>query len=57
SGQTPEQVEQIREKAINDGNTKKAEKTVKNLLEKAKKADTDQKKSVMIWKIKKLNYI
>ncbi|CAG8595597.1 15665_t:CDS:2 [Gigaspora margarita] len=35
--QTSEHVEQIEKKVINDGNTKKAEKTVKNLLEKAKK--------------------
>ncbi|CAG8820597.1 6252_t:CDS:1, partial [Gigaspora margarita] len=28
--QTPEQVKQIKEKAINNGDTKKAEKTVEN---------------------------
>jgi hypothetical protein len=48
---TPAEAEQIKERVINDGGTKKATKTVNNLLEEAKTADTDEKKSAIRQKI------
>ncbi|CAG8757194.1 17101_t:CDS:1, partial [Gigaspora margarita] len=48
---TPKEAEQIKDNAINDGGTKKAKKVVVGLLEEAKTADTDEKKSAVRQKI------